>query len=64
MPGVASDVTTAWNAKQAALRTGVNLDLTTAVSLRVATVLASASSVSTDYTTKVRDYYADAGNAF
>lgn len=64
MAGVASDVTTAWVLKQAALRTNVNLDLTTAVSLRIPTVLASASSTSSDYTTKLRDYYADAGNAF
>lgn len=64
MPGVASDVSTAWTIKQPALRTGVNLDLATAVSLRIATVLASASSTSTDYTTKIRDYYADVANSF
>lgn len=63
MPGVASDVTTAWTIKQPALRTAVNLDLTTAVALRVPTVLASASSTSSDYTTKLRDYYADVANA-
>jgi threonine synthase len=33
MAGVASDVTTAWTIKQPAVRTNVNLDLTTAVAL-------------------------------
>lgn len=58
------DVTTAWVAKMTALRAGVNLDLTTAIQKREATVRASASSTSADYTTRLRDYYADAGNSF
>ena len=63
MPGVASDVSTALMTKYAAIRTNVHLDITTALSKRRATILASASSTSTDYTTKVRDYYADVANA-
>jgi hypothetical protein len=47
-----------------ALRTNQNLDLTTAIALRRATVLASASSTSADYTTKLRDYYADVANTY
>ena len=64
MPGVASDVSTAWTIKMPALRTNQNLDLTTAIALRRATVLASASSTSADYTTKLRDYYADVANTY
>ncbi len=64
MPGAAGDGTTAWTLKHGALRTNSNLDLTTAIALRIATVLASASSTSADYSTKLRDYYANAGNTF
>lgn len=64
MAGVATDVNPSWTLKQPALRTNLNLDLSTAISLRIATVLASASSTSVDYTTRIRDYYADALNTF
>ncbi len=64
MAGVADDTNTAWTKKHPALRTNLNLDLTTAISLRIATVRASASSASSDYTTKLRDYYADVANTY
>lgn len=58
------DVTTVWVQKMTALRAGVNLDLTTAIMKQEPTVRASASSASTDLTTKLRDYYADPANPF
>ena len=63
MPGVSGDVSTALMVKYPAIRTNVNLDITTALAIRRPTIAQSASSTSTDYTTKVRDYYADVANA-
>lgn len=64
MAGVNSDNSSAWTKKHGALRTNVNLDLTTAMSIRRPTVAASASSTSTDTTTRMRDYYADVANSY
>jgi hypothetical protein len=60
---VSGDVSAAMMTKFKAIRTNVHLDITTALAIRRPTILASASSTSTDYTTRLRDYYADVANA-